>query len=807
LIHVDPGPGNGIVLPLEAVSDTLIFEDSGISVEGLPTGSHTLTIRYKNNHGEWSHNHTMDFTVCPPPGPPIVDFNVYHAGLSLYLEEETQFADSFLWEFGDGSTLNTTETLVSHLYDEQGTYEITLTAYSALCGQTSMTMQVFVTDITHDLELSNVIYPNSSCDLSNSEFLELTVSNIGAASQNSFTINVLVNAELQVSETFNVSLAGGQSLDTTLNLGLDLSQFGNYFIDVELDLPNDQNLLNNASNSNLEHYSPVSQEASFGIMLPTDGAINLVEPVLFTWQSVDDAATYDLWLWQNGETPSQAYIENISSVNIEIDNLDANGEYLWFVRAYDNCGTYLNSDTLSFSTPPLSDLVVETLDTPEGQLFAGSNIAVQWTVKNNEPGYSGNDTWFDAIYISNDEQLDLGDYLIGSVPRSYPLSFLEAYTIDYSFDIPLSQFGTKFLIVKTDRFNSIEEDNEDNNIFVSDLLEFVDPYVPDLHVFDIISPGTLGVILAGETDNVEWKVENQTDQNMVAIAPWFDRVYISAQQVFNEANATVLGTLQHNENLSPGNFYSAGLPVTIPDNLEQGHYFIHVFSDFSNLVNEGNFEGSNNVDTASVYVLELAEPDLNFPIITSMPDTVSNGQSAPVQWQAENSAAGFSDNWNDRFETYTNSNGTGYVSGQSFGVSDSLDTFDTYSKSGYLNIPDNGSGWHYIHLKLDYNNNVEEVSESNNTFVDSVFVLSPDLQPASVDVFPLAVDGFEMITIYWTVTNNGPGELYNQWLDGIYISDSPVFNQGEAILLGTHFGVPYPSINGHGSSKSLSAGA
>lgn len=43
----------------------------------------------------------------------------------------TQYADQFVWNYGDGITETTTATDLTHIYTEPGTYTVTLTAYNA----------------------------------------------------------------------------------------------------------------------------------------------------------------------------------------------------------------------------------------------------------------------------------------------------------------------------------------------------------------------------------------------------------------------------------------------------------------------------------------------------------------------------------------------------------------------------------------------------------------------------------------------------------------------------------------------------
>jgi gliding motility-associated-like protein len=82
-------------------------------------------------------------------------------------------ADSWLWDFGDGST-STDENPV-HIYSSFGEYEVTLTAYNAKACSTSVAKGKFIIKVDNTIFIPNTFTPNA--DNVNDEFV-VSITNI-----------------------------------------------------------------------------------------------------------------------------------------------------------------------------------------------------------------------------------------------------------------------------------------------------------------------------------------------------------------------------------------------------------------------------------------------------------------------------------------------------------------------------------------------------------------------------------------------------------------------------------------------------
>ena len=93
---------------------------------------------------------------------PDTQFTPIDEGLGIYqFDNQSQYADSYLWEFGDGKT--DTTAMASHQYQTIGTYEVCLTATN-LCDSFKKCETIEVSEVT-DIEAYRweeglLVYPN-----------------------------------------------------------------------------------------------------------------------------------------------------------------------------------------------------------------------------------------------------------------------------------------------------------------------------------------------------------------------------------------------------------------------------------------------------------------------------------------------------------------------------------------------------------------------------------------------------------------------------------------------------------------------
>ena len=252
-----------------------------------------------------------------------------------------------------------------------------------------------------------------------------------------------------------------------------------------------------------------------GLLPARDQALQSNEIVLFSWDYIDGAESYDLYLWRTdhgnglpvpdfpvlyGLTKNYASVDLARSVYqgygpyefctgcdpeppLYLYQYDTTGVayYGWYVVAHRYCAE-IRSDTMTFNTA-LPDLHVTALDCSYAQ--TGQEMTVTWTVKNDGVGPTPTGefgTWNDYIVLSYPHnwtaqsftQDDPESFIIDVVPNLTALNPGESYTNSVNVFVPDDMYGTVFLFVLTNW-----KPGSDMHLNYSDYGGvFPDPYLP-----------------------------------------------------------------------------------------------------------------------------------------------------------------------------------------------------------------------------------------------------------------------------------------------------------------------------------------
>ena len=121
--------------------------------------------------------------------------------------------------------------------------------------------------------------------------------------------------------------------------------------------------------------------------------------------------------------------------------------------------------------------------------------------------------------------------------------------------------------------------------------------IPDLAVSQIIAPSTA---ISGQTIHLSWEVGN-FGTGTTYVASWHDRVVLSANQRYGDADDVELARLRYTGVLDPGGRYTVETDVRLPKGIS-GSYYLFVETDDNNRMFEYIFEG-NNVGQSSSTIL------------------------------------------------------------------------------------------------------------------------------------------------------------------------------------------------------------
>ncbi|MDW8310026.1 MAG: CARDB domain-containing protein, partial [Verrucomicrobiales bacterium] len=145
------------------------------------------------------------------------------------------------------------------------------------------------------------------------------------------------------------------------------------------------------------------------------------------------------------------------------------------------------------------------------------------------------------------------------------------------------------------------------------ILPTEDVSFPNLQVTTLNVPVTTG-LRSGAPFSFAFTVTN-VGSLATPVSRWFDRVVLSPDPLMDLTDLA-LGLYQHDGALAPGQGYSVGGTVNLPDGLN-GDFYLVVKTDYTDTLNEFLLEGDNQTATESPFHIALADyPDLRIENLT-----------------------------------------------------------------------------------------------------------------------------------------------------------------------------------------------
>ncbi|MDZ8263045.1 CARDB domain-containing protein [Nostoc sp. ChiQUE01b] len=432
--------------------------------------------------------------------------------------------------------------------------------------------------------------------------------------------------------------------------------------------------------------------------------------------------------------------------NISIPDYVGSGDvYLLFVadrREYGDNQAETNEDNNVFAqsiTINAPDLVITAANAPTTAAL-GETISVSWTVKN-QSIVSAFADWNDAVYISDDQFFDYSDTQLISrnAGEDTPLASGESYTATEDISIPnyvatgdvYDGLRQRYLLFVADQGGGWSGDNqvetnEDNNVFA----QAIAINAPDLVITAANAPTTAAL---GETISVSWTVTNLGIVS--AFANWYDAVYISDDQFFDESD-TYLTDLYTGENtsLAAAGSYTATQDISIPDYGKIGDRYLLFVADAARGWGSNSQVETNEDNNVFVQAITINAPDL---VITAAnaPTTAALNETISVSWTVKNqgTVSAFAD-WSDavyisddQFFDYSDTQLTNRYAGEDT----PLAATDSYTATQDIYIPDYiATGDRYLLFVADkgyYGDNYEgETNEDNNIQAVAISLYAQD---------------------------------------------------------------------------------
>ena len=476
------------------------------------------------------------------------------------------------------------------------------------------------------------------------------------------------------------------------------------------------------------------------------------------------------------------------------------GQYRFIVVAdgYDNVFEYLDEGdnsrvgavtNVQLTPPP--DLQVTNVNAPS-QAFSGQPVNLSWTIDNLGPGKTLETFWTDSVYMSEDQVLDGGDRLLGSLGRNGKLESGVGYTTPSTpFNLPIGVFGDFYIFVRTDTYNQVfEHAFETNNIGFDAIplrINLTPP--PDLVVSSVIAPDNA---LANHILTVTYQVANE-GASVTPNPSWLDRLYLSTDPVLSLDTDLALGTMTHYGALEPGEEYQGIIQAQLPVSIS-GTYYAIVVSDYNSQVFE--LDRTNNVlaDVGPIQI-DFRPPDLVVDSFTA-PAVAAAGSTVLVNYVVHNVGIGdtVATSWSDYVILSSDS-----IRGNNDDLlllesphNGLVNSGGTYSGTNVL-VPIPlavASGNYHLFFVTDARDQVfESLGNGNNTSPPlpiSINQLTADLQVKTINNPPATLQSGDPLTVSWTVQNFGIAAANaTYWNDHVYLSADGDLGDGDDIYLGS----------------------
>jgi CARDB/Calx-beta domain/Bacterial pre-peptidase C-terminal domain/RTX calcium-binding nonapeptide repeat (4 copies) len=404
-------------------------------------------------------------------------------------------------------------------------------------------------------------------------------------------------------------------------------------------------------------------------------------------------------------------------------------------------------------------------------IAVGGQLSIDWTVLN-QGDADASSNWEDSIYLSNDDNFDASDLLLGTKLNSNILSVNNSYTTSRSITLPTQAIGNKYLIVRANSNSGQHESDRNNNYtFVP-----INIQVPDLTISNLIAP-TIDKV--GAKITVNWQVNNTSPID--AAIGWNDRVYLSKDNVLD--NNDILLTSKSQAHLTGGGNYTSSAELTIP-NLSSGNYYLIATTDRD--LQQLETDETNNTTFVPI---QITLPNLTVTEVIIPPLSIS-GETATVSWTVKNQGdAATSTPWTDALywsndDTIGNADDV-YIG--SYQYTGNLAPNQSITRTQDIAIAPDASGKWRLVVRTDAGNQIyEDIAETDNWAISNIGKVQqsayPNLKVSSVQAPSTAFSG-QQTTVTWTVTNDGEGATSTPyWIDRVWISANDTLDDLDTYL-------------------------
>lgn len=449
-------------------------------------------------------------------------------------------------------------------------------------------------------------------------------------------ITIPKNKSLSGSLYFFVKVDMGDFMETNIdnNTSIAITQQFNYVEDAS-ERVNGTNLT--VSNVQVPSESTLGNQVTLSYVIKNTGNY-LIDRNVTQDVYISKKASFDNSARKLSASGTFADVMNLAAgasvtadVSVTIPNDIAGGKnYLHVVVNENNVIAEKNNNDNKAHAPiyiqgNLPNLVVTDIVVPE-TIMTSEETKAQWVLSNT--GEWGAASVTCGVYLSTDATYSNEDKLLNTIQSGW-ISKNTSLTMEATIELEDNVVGTRYLIIKVDQDDALEETNKNDNTTSKAFIAKQSP-LPDLVISDLSYEG---ILRGGHTITLSAKVKN-IGNHATKKDKWTDGFYLSEGYTLDINKAIKLGTKTHVGTLDKDSMYDVSLEVNLPKD-SKGYYVLFAVTDVTNAIIEKS--ENNNQEKTTVCLEDKNGEPANLVIRRlSSPSRIVAGENITISYTLAN---------------------------------------------------------------------------------------------------------------------------------------------------------------------------
>lgn len=431
-------------------------------------------------------------------------------------------------------------------------------------------------------------------------------------------------------------------------------------------------------------------------------------------------------------------------------------------------------------------------------LQLGGKLTVEWKAINLGEGTLSPRRRTDRLTLTDSPDLNNDHPSIVASVNIAGIAMVADDTVSYAYTLDLPDTLTRetyYLVLQLDAQEVIGEIRDDNNF------ESVEIGLKSAPLPDLVIAG-LNAEEEGQADSTILFAYGIGNEGLGEAKgrEWLDEIFISQDTVFTN-QARKLATIQHFESLPSDTFYTENTTLSLPADLEEGTYYLHLFTNRDGRLKEVPGGAQNNHAFVPIFIKSYPSVDISVQRFDILVEGNSSGEEVDVILEIINNGNGVTpfESWVD--EIYISKDNMLDNRDQRVALmphKGRLFPLQSYSLVESVTLPyDISTGVYFLILKTDAQGINPDSDPENNIQLASIGEDddgNPIFEPIPIEVPPPAdlvvqisslpdeaVAGQPFIIIY-EGKNQGEGPAKLGFVNRVLLSNNPQPDENDIVL-------------------------